>query len=89
MGWFSDNEEKDKTLRPEEVPPNKLTPLSRKYINWRSTVVFVLAIMLVMMFINVFITNPTVTGSFRRLKKSAPREAINTNNRMAASICTK
>ena len=47
---------------PEEVPPDKLSPLSRKYLDWKTSMVVVVGVLLVFTFINTFITNPTISG---------------------------
>jgi hypothetical protein len=47
---------------PEDVPQNKLSPLSRKYLDWKTGMVVVIGVLLVFTFLNVFITNPTVSG---------------------------
>lgn len=47
---------------PEELPPDRLSPLSRKYIDWKTGMVVIIGVLLVLTFLNVFITNPTVSG---------------------------
>ncbi|MBW2997220.1 hypothetical protein KY349_02670 [Candidatus Woesearchaeota archaeon] len=47
---------------PEEVPPDRLTQLSKKYIDWKTGMVVIIGVLLIFTFLNVFITNPTVSG---------------------------
>ncbi|MBW2972510.1 hypothetical protein KY359_05730 [Candidatus Woesearchaeota archaeon] len=47
---------------PEEVPSDQLSALSKKYIDWKTGIVVVIGVLLVLTFLNVFITNPTVSG---------------------------
>lgn len=53
---------KNSTPSPEEIPPDKLSPLSRKYLDWKTGMVVVVGVLLVFTFINTFITNPTISG---------------------------
>ncbi|MFH1063921.1 MAG: hypothetical protein V1729_02480 [Candidatus Woesearchaeota archaeon] len=53
---------KNLTPSPEEIPPDKLSPLSRKYLDWKTGMVVVIGVLLVFTFINTFITNPTISG---------------------------
>jgi uncharacterized BrkB/YihY/UPF0761 family membrane protein len=59
MKLFSKNPE---VVSPEDVPRDKLSPLSRKFIDWKTGMVAVIAVLLVFTFVNSFITNPTVSG---------------------------
>ena len=47
---------------PEDIPPDRLSPLSKKYIDWKTGMVVIIGVLLVFTFLNVFITNPTVSG---------------------------
>jgi hypothetical protein len=51
-----------RTPSPEDVPPEQLTPLSRKFLDWKTGMVVVIGLLLAFMFINSFITNPVVSG---------------------------
>ncbi len=53
---------KNATPVPEEVPSDKLSPLSRKYLDWKTSMVVVIGVLLVFTFIHTFITNPTISG---------------------------
>jgi uncharacterized BrkB/YihY/UPF0761 family membrane protein len=59
MRWFF---LKKKALSPEEVPEDKLSPLSKKYLDWKTGMMVIVGVLLVFTFINVFVTNPTVSG---------------------------
>jgi uncharacterized membrane protein len=47
---------------PEEVPPDKLSTLSRKFLDWKTGMVIVIGVLLVFTFLNVLISNPTISG---------------------------
>ena len=47
---------------PEDVPPEKLSQLSRKFLDWKTGMIAVIGLLLAFTFINSFITNPTVSG---------------------------
>jgi uncharacterized BrkB/YihY/UPF0761 family membrane protein len=47
---------------PEDVPRNKLSSLSRKFLDWKTGMVIVIGVLMVFTFLNVIITNPTVSG---------------------------
>jgi uncharacterized BrkB/YihY/UPF0761 family membrane protein len=47
---------------PDEVPPDMLSPLSRRFLNWKNGMVLIIAILLSFTFLNVIVTNPTVVG---------------------------
>jgi hypothetical protein len=53
---------KPKTPSPEDVPPDNLTNLSRKYLDWKTGMMIVIGFLLVVTFLNTFVTNPTVSG---------------------------
>jgi len=53
---------KNNSPSPEEVPPDHLSPLSRKYLDWKTGMVVVIGVLLIFTFINTFITNPTISG---------------------------
>ena len=60
MLWFF--KKKKQSLSPEEVPKENLTPLSKKYLDWKTGMMVIVGVLLVFTFINVFVTNPTVSG---------------------------
>ena len=47
---------------PEDVPPDRLSNLSKKYLDWKSGMVVVIGVLLVLTFMNTFVTNPTISG---------------------------
>ena len=47
---------------PEDIPPDHLSPLSRKFIDWKTGMVVVIGVLMVFTFLNVLVTNPTVSG---------------------------
>jgi len=47
---------------PEDIPPDKLTPLSRKYIDWKTGMMVVIGVLMVFTFLHTFVTNPTISG---------------------------
>jgi uncharacterized BrkB/YihY/UPF0761 family membrane protein len=47
---------------PEDIPPDRLSPLSKKYLDWKTGMIIIIGVLLVFTFLNVFITNPTVSG---------------------------
>lgn len=47
---------------PEEVPPDKLSTLSRKFLDWKTGMVVVIGVLLVFSFLNVLISNPVISG---------------------------
>jgi len=47
---------------PEDVPPDKLTNLSKKYLNWKTGMIAILGLLLTLTFLNTIVTNPTVSG---------------------------
>ncbi|MBI5880717.1 hypothetical protein HZB90_01155 [archaeon] len=49
-------------VSPEDVPVDKLSPLSKKFLNWKTGMIAVIGLLLAFTFINSFITNPTVSG---------------------------
>ncbi|MFC1740905.1 hypothetical protein ACFL3V_00005 [Nanoarchaeota archaeon] len=51
-----------KTVSPEQVPPDKLSPLSRKFIDWKTGMVVIIGVLMVFTFLNVLISNPTISG---------------------------
>lgn len=53
---------KHETITPEEVPPDHLTPLSRRYLDWKTGMVIIVGVLLVFTFLNVIATNPTISG---------------------------
>ena len=55
-------EKKPEAPSPEDVPPDRLTPLSKKYIDWKTGMMVIIGVLLIFTFLNVFITNPTVSG---------------------------
>ena len=59
---MSKSHKKPEVPSPEEIPPDKLSPLSRKYLDWKTGMVVIIGVLLVFTFINVFATNPTVSG---------------------------
>ncbi|MBW2967417.1 hypothetical protein KY362_02935 [Candidatus Woesearchaeota archaeon] len=59
---MTDDKKNGSTVLPEEVPPEKLSALSRKYMDWKTGLVVIIGVLMVFTFLNVFITNPTFTG---------------------------
>ena len=47
---------------PEDIPSDKLTDLSRKYVDWKTGMMVIIGVLLVFSFLNVFISNPTISG---------------------------
>ena len=47
---------------PEEIPPDRLTNLSKRYIDWKTGMMVIIGVLLVFSFLNVFISNPTISG---------------------------
>ena len=47
---------------PEDLPPDRLTNLSKKYIDWKTGMMVIIGVLLVFSFLNVFISNPTISG---------------------------
>jgi len=60
MRWFFLR--KKQAPSPEEVPKDQLSPLSRKYLDWKTGMIVIVGVLMVFTFINVFVTNPTVSG---------------------------
>ena len=54
--------DKPKTPSPEDIPPDMLSDLSRKYLNWKTGMIAVICVLMGFAFINAFVTNPTVSG---------------------------
>ncbi|MBW2963843.1 hypothetical protein KY363_00130 [Candidatus Woesearchaeota archaeon] len=57
-----DQNHKAETVAPEEVPPDHLTPLSRKFLDWKTGMVVIVGVLLTFTFLNVLATNPTISG---------------------------
>ena len=53
---------KQEVLSPEDVSSDRQTPLTRKFMDWKMGMVVVIGVLLVFSFINVFISNPTISG---------------------------
>ena len=51
-----------KVPSPEDVPPDKLSGLSKKFLDWKTGMVVIIGVLLVFTFLNVLITNPTISG---------------------------
>lgn len=47
---------------PEDIPPDRLSPLSRKFMDWKTGMVVVIGVLMVFTFLNVFVSNPTISG---------------------------
>jgi len=47
---------------PEDIPPDRLSPLSKKYVNWKTGMVVVVGVLMVFTFLNVLVSNPTISG---------------------------
>jgi uncharacterized membrane protein len=59
MGWFEKKD--DMTKRPEEVPPEQLSQLSRTYLNWKSGMALVVLLCIVVLFVKTA-TEPVITS---------------------------
>ena len=51
----------EKTISPEDISPEQLTPLSRQYINWKTGMALAVALFMVVTFFHV-VTEPSMTG---------------------------
>ena len=51
-----------RTRLPDRISPDRLTPLSRKYLDWRMGLVVVIGVLLVFTFLHTFATNPVISG---------------------------
>jgi hypothetical protein len=47
---------------PEDVPRDKLSGLSKKFLDWKTGMMVIIGVLLVFTFLNVIMTNPTVSG---------------------------
>lgn len=59
---MADKQNKSEIPSPEEVPTDKLSALSRKFLDWKTGMVVIIGVLLVFSFLNVLITNPTISG---------------------------
>ena len=57
-----DTKNNEDPVLPEDVPPERLTPLSRKYLDWKTGLVIIIGVLMVFTFLNVIISNPTISG---------------------------
>jgi ABC-type uncharacterized transport system fused permease/ATPase subunit len=54
--------EQKQTVDPEQISPEHLTNLSKKYLNWKSGLTFGIAVIMVITILNVLVSNPTISG---------------------------
>jgi hypothetical protein len=59
---MADKLKKPHAPSPEDIPPEQLSPLSKKYIDWKTGLVVIVGVLLVFTFLNVLVTNPTISG---------------------------
>ncbi len=57
-----DSGKKTDVPSPEDVPPDKLSTLARRYMDWKMGMVVIIGVLLVFTFITTFISNPTISG---------------------------
>ncbi len=55
-------QKKPKMPSPEDLPPDRLTPLSKKFLDWKTGMVVIIGVLMVFTFLNVLISNPTISG---------------------------